>query len=158
MRDDELQRFMRLVEQTETCWIWIGALNKRYGTFATKIGDKWKNRRAHRVSYEHFNGDLGDKLVCHKCDNPKCVNPSHLFLGTQKDNLEDASRKGRTYRGGPGIPWNRHITHCKRGHELSGDNLVKSKRGARVCKQCMRDAQRAMRDKKRAATAMQKGE
>lgn len=55
---------------------------------------------AHRVAYEHFNGPIAEGfLVCHTCDNPPCCNPKHLFQGTQQDNHDDASRKGRTTQG-----------------------------------------------------------
>lgn len=138
MTDQELNRFMRLVKDSGACWEWIASTRDGYGIFATKTNGKWKNRRAHRVSYEHFIGPIGDLLVCHRCDNPRCVNPEHLFLGTVKDNALDASQKGRIYKGGANTPWNRLLTHCKRGHELSEENLVKSKSNRRVCKACMR--------------------
>ena len=109
-----------------------------YGVFCLKRGGKWRSHRAHRLSYQHYNGEMGKLFVCHSCDNPSCVNPAHLFLGTQKDNLADASRKGRIYKGGANVPWNRNITHCKRGHPLSGDNLA-AHTNRRVCKACMRD-------------------
>jgi len=78
------------------CWIWTSeTTNSEY-----KYGRFWLNRKqqmAHRVSYELFNGPIPDgMLVCHKCDTPECVNPSHLFLGTMKDNMRDMIKKGRS--------------------------------------------------------------
>jgi len=75
------------------CWLWTGAKDKDgYGLF--KINRIM--RRAHRLMYEAFYGTFNKKLlVCHTCDNPSCVRPKHLFLGTAKDNNNDAVRKGR---------------------------------------------------------------
>lgn len=78
----------------DTCWIWIKAKNpKGYG----KVGVNGKNRLAHRVSYSQTFGPIPDKmLVLHKCDNPSCVNPDHLFIGNNQDNMTDMSKKGRS--------------------------------------------------------------
>jgi hypothetical protein len=75
------------------CHNWTGLKNKRgYG----KIRFKNKHYRAHRLSYEVFMGAIADGLyVCHTCDNPSCVNPKHLFLGTDMDNKKDMVKKNR---------------------------------------------------------------
>lgn len=68
----------------------MGSTNGRYGTLGGR-----SERYAHRLAYAAFHGKPGDKVVCHRCDNPLCCNPEHLFLGTQRDNLLDALSKGR---------------------------------------------------------------
>lgn len=76
------------------CWQWNGASDRDgYGVFGHHRG---KQIRAHRASYELHIGSIGDgQLVCHKYDNPGCINPSHLFLGSPKDNTMDMIYKGR---------------------------------------------------------------
>jgi hypothetical protein len=87
-----------IINDVTDCWEWTAALNNiGYGMF------RWasnKMRSAHRVSYELFNGPIPDGMaVCHKCDNPKCVNPEHLWTGTLKQNAQDMVAKGRSGRG-----------------------------------------------------------
>jgi len=76
-----------------SCWEWLGILRKDgYGVF-TIYRKQW---RAHRYSWFLVNGEIPNgMIICHSCDNRKCVNPEHLWLGTQMDNIRDASRKGR---------------------------------------------------------------
>ena len=75
------------------CWEWIGSKqSKGYGQFWNKV----TTVRAHRWSYEfHIAPIRNNLLICHKCDNPGCVNPEHLFAGTQQDNIKDCSLKKR---------------------------------------------------------------
>jgi hypothetical protein len=79
------------------CWLWTKAVNSAgYGVFRRH----GKNHYAHRAAYEAVHGTLPRGLfVCHRCDTPRCCNPSHLFAGTQSDNMADCSAKGRTARG-----------------------------------------------------------
>lgn len=89
------------ISATTGCWNFRGATTNGYGSFS---GPGWINQKkvlAHRVSYVAFKGEaIHDGLfVCHRCDNPLCFNPDHLFLGTQSENLLDAVHKGRTMTG-----------------------------------------------------------
>lgn len=90
--------FWSYVKKSKGCWEWTASKTLGYGQFAIR-GQKTRVK-AHRYSYELANGPIPKGLgVLHKCDNPACVRPSHLFLGDQKKNMEDASKKGRIPRG-----------------------------------------------------------
>lgn len=92
------QRFWSKVRKSDDgCWEWTGSLDKN-GYGQVWIGGKY--RKPHRVTYELTFGNICDGFfVCHKCDNPACVRPDHLFLGTIRDNNNDRTRKGRSARG-----------------------------------------------------------
>lgn len=95
------ERFWSRVDKSGSCWIWTGGLSEDgYGLFSIWIDSKDKKIRAHRASYMLNIGDIPDgMLVLHECDNPPCVNPNHLFLGTHKDNSDDKVAKGRQLKG-----------------------------------------------------------
>lgn len=88
------ERFWRKVKKTDGCWQWIGSVLKcGYGSF--KLNGH--TVRVHRVAWMLIYGAIPEgKLVCHRCDNGLCVNPAHLYLGTQKDNIQDMITKGRS--------------------------------------------------------------
>ena len=90
------QRFWAKVETADDCWVWMGARMPRgYGVLNTR----GSANLAHRLAWEIAHGAIPDGLsVLHRCDNPPCVRPEHLFLGTQADNQRDMASKGRQRR------------------------------------------------------------
>lgn len=119
---------IKVVEESG-CWEWqLSKTPQGYGQ-AMYRRKRW---RAHRLSYTAFKGEIPEGLcVCHTCDNRKCVNPEHLWLGTRGDNNKDCSGKGR-HR-------NQYTkaTHCKNGHEFTEENTyIIPSTGSRTCRQC----------------------
>lgn len=93
-------RFWKYVKKTPSCWVWIGRKvysKPGFGGYGTiKISGSKKFLRAHRVAYELCKGQIPKGLnVLHTCDNPACVNPKHLYLGTQSNNMIDAYQRRR---------------------------------------------------------------
>ena len=90
------ERFFKKVTVGDSCWMWVGGKTKdNYGKF-------WlgKTMKAHKVSYLIHCGEVPNGLcVLHSCDNPLCVNPKHLWLGTQLENIQDRDKKGRGNKG-----------------------------------------------------------
>lgn len=89
-----LNAVLRLVEKTETCWLWQGSVDRHgYATYGKP------SRLVHRYVYEQMIAPPGDLQVLHRCDNRRCVRPEHLFLGTNRDNVNDMLAKGRSLKG-----------------------------------------------------------
>jgi hypothetical protein len=118
--EKNLRNFWRKVDKNksnifyngERCWEWIGDSINGYG----RMGIGIRHEISHRISWVIANGDIPDNLfVLHHCDNPPCVNPSHLFLGTRSDNMKDKEIKGR----------GNHATGDRNGSRLHPDRLAR---------------------------------
>jgi hypothetical protein len=107
---EAVTRFWSKVQRgaPDECWPWTGTFlkgsrpNLRYGNLGLDggVGSRKYQYRAHRFAWMLANGAIPDGMnVLHRCDNPKCCNPSHLFIGTQRDNIDDQLAKGRWLRG-----------------------------------------------------------
>lgn len=119
-------------EPNSGCWLWLGSTNNK-GYAHLTYGNRL--HRGNRFSWTAHNGPIPDGIhVLHSCDNRLCVNPEHLFLGTNQDNVDDKMRKGRA---GPST--NALKTHCKRGHEYTEENTYRQKNtNQRACLVCRR--------------------
>lgn len=143
-KDTTLHRFEEKITKTNTCWLWIGA--KQYSGY----GRFWNGKKltgAHQYSYRLYKGEIKEGLVVmHKCDNPSCVNPDHLNLGTTKDNLQDMYRKKRnrklqTYTAGS----NHHgakltkeqVIEARDLYKKGGETWISLANRYKVSKRCM---------------------
>lgn len=130
-----LEKFMDHVEPEPNsgCWLWAASTYGEYGQFAIELHYAIG---AHRASWLLHNGPIPDGLfVLHKCDVKICVNPDHLFLGTNQDNLVDYVTKNPGKIGAH----NSAKTECVNGHAYTPDNTGRDPRGHRFCLQCRRE-------------------
>jgi hypothetical protein len=96
-----IKRIKGYLKDTEECIEYPILNTGGYGEMQTYLNGKKKHYRMHRVAFQVYTGiDITiDNIICHKCDNPSCVNPKHLFIGTHKDNSDDKVSKGRQAKG-----------------------------------------------------------
>lgn len=129
--NDFPERFSSKVEIVGECWIWNAAKNRAgYGVYcvytpeAKEKKDRKRMMPAHRFSWSYINGEIPKGMfACHKCDNPSCVNPEHIFIGTQKENMADMRAKGRSAKGEK--HWHRkHPEMILRGEQIGNSKLT----------------------------------
>jgi hypothetical protein len=129
-----LKRLLAKSRRTENgCLEWTGWRNyEGYGQTSFRS----HNEPTHRLMYLAIKGPVpDDKIIRHKCDNPPCMEPDHLLLGTEAQNTADSLERGRHYRASK--------THCRRGHDLAEHALI-THEGFRSCRPCSRIRQRMM--------------
>ena len=143
LSDNELrrrfERHSKPAASDDVCWPWTGPLHdvrSESGSYG-RLGYKGQYFIASRMALTLSLGRAiqPSMFACHTCDHPRCINPQHLFEGTAAHNNYDKMLKGRC----------RLATHCPKGHEYAGDNLVFERRGAKVrrlCRECRREIQR----------------
>ena len=136
------------------CLEWLGRTTKQGYAIAHIDG---KEVRLHRRQWSFDHGPVPPGMcILHKCDNPPCVEPTHLFLGTRSDNARDMIAKGRCRSGGWGGAYGpprgtSKVTHCPKGHEYTPENTYNYGKFGRLHRQCKQCKCKAQRDKRRNA-------
>lgn len=135
------------MDQATGCRVWKASRNEHgYGVTAVMT----KSWLAHRLSYQEFVGPIPEGLhVLHRCDNPACIEPLHLFIGTDLDNARDRDSKGRR------VSANARKTHCKHGHSFAQHGFISSVK-VRQCRICVRNRNKAHYHKTKRTTAAPK--
>lgn len=126
----KLDKIMARTKRIKECLEWTGPCFRRPSGKKTYPYMYYKNKvwRGNRLVWTLVNGTIPPgKLICHKCDNPRCVNPNHLYLGTYFDNNRDMVKRGRHAES--------RKTQCPYGHPYSGQNL-RTLKGKRYCRSC----------------------
>jgi hypothetical protein len=150
-----MNRLWDRVEKTASgCWVFGGARDRKgYG----RIGFRGTNWHAARVAWTLTYGEIPPRtMVLHHCDNPPCIRPEHLFLGTAQDNSDDAWQKGRATISAmvqASVKKRREKRICKHGHPLEGVNLYVNAKGERGCKICRSVARRRYECRRRVTSA-----
>jgi len=124
-----IEDFFDKINKTDTCWLWNSYVDKDgYGKFRFNK----KDHRAHRFSYILYKGIIPkDLCICHFCDQPACVNPNHLWVGTKKENNQDRALKNRSNN------QNKSKTSCPQGHKYDEQNtLTRTKKNGRLERRC----------------------
>lgn len=129
------ERFWEKVRKTDGCWEWTGGRTLGYGAFT--IDRQVGTKRAHILSYEWNVGPTEGRWVLHRCDNPPCVRPDHLFLGDVRDNNQDMINKGRG--------WFQNKTACHNGHPYTEENTYIDTDGRKRCRVCRRARRKVRR-------------
>jgi hypothetical protein len=129
------------------CWPWTGDTDEQgYGIFSWVDDGHPKKTKAHRWLLGHLRSKplsrvAGEEDACHRCDNPPCCNPGHLYVGTRAQNLADALERKRL--------WQQNVDECPQGHPLDGVKMQANGRTRRFCKTCARIGQRKHRTEDR---------
>lgn len=132
------------IGEPHECWNWKGSIDRKgYGRFRMPTVSGQVTLKPHRFSYELFSAAQIPKgmTIDHRCENERCVNPAHLRIAGNKENILASSTHPAAI--------NARKTHCLNGHELTPDNVMRQSGGGRTCRKCNRKYQREWSAKKR---------